>query len=276
MVKNENIYYLYRHIRLDKNEPFYIGIGKIYKKYLSEHYADGQRYKRAWDFVQRSSLWKKVFSKCNKNIQVEIFLESSDRNFIKQKEIEFVSLYGRINLKTGILTNLTPGGDSPSEEFFSEERKQKLREIKKNIKPSNKFFEESRKANVIKVYQYDLEGNFIKEWECINDAAKALNLHVTNISKCCKEKQISTGGFTWRYFKSEKVKLRLCKNIKTIYTYSLNWDLLNAYESCHEASIDLKMNPVVIKRYALKNKASSNKKCYFSYLPELEIKNLNN
>jgi hypothetical protein len=22
-------YYLYRHIRLDKNEPFYIGIGKV-------------------------------------------------------------------------------------------------------------------------------------------------------------------------------------------------------------------------------------------------------
>lgn len=27
MLKNTGKYYLYRHIRLDKNEPFYIGIG---------------------------------------------------------------------------------------------------------------------------------------------------------------------------------------------------------------------------------------------------------
>lgn len=27
MIVDEGKYYLYRHIRLDKNEPFYIGIG---------------------------------------------------------------------------------------------------------------------------------------------------------------------------------------------------------------------------------------------------------
>lgn len=32
MLKNSGKHYLYRHIRLDKNEPFYIGIGtKIVK-----------------------------------------------------------------------------------------------------------------------------------------------------------------------------------------------------------------------------------------------------
>jgi len=276
MISDIGKYYLYRHIRLDKNEPFYIGIGKIYKKYLSEHYGNGQRYKRAWDFAQRSDLRKKVFSKCNKNIRVEILFESSDRNFIKQKEIEFVSLYGRINLKTGILTNLTPGGDCGLESLFSEERRERLRQIGKNKRPSDKFFEEAKKATIVKVYQYDLEGNFIKEWESITNAAKSLKLYTTNISKCCKEKQISAGGFTWRYFKLEKIKLRLCKNIKVIYTYSLNGEILNTYESSQEASKDLKMNPIVIKRYASKNRLCENKQCYFSYLPKLEIKNLNN
>lgn len=34
------------------------------------------------------------------------------------------------------------------------------------------------------VEQYDLNGNFIKEWDSVYDAAKSLNTSVTNI-RCC-------------------------------------------------------------------------------------------
>jgi len=239
MISDIGKYYLYRHIRLDKNEPFYIGIGKIYKKYLSEHYGNGQRYKRAWDFAQRSDLWKKVFSKCNKNIRVEILFESSDRNFIKQKEIEFVSLYGRINLKTGILTNLTPGGDCGSESLFSEERRERLRQIGKNKRPSDKFFEEAKKATIVKVYQYNLEGNFIKEWTNASEAALSLNKKLgAAIIENCSRKRKSAYGFIWRYKENPLEKnfiYKKDKSNKPILQYDLQMNFIKEWPSLTEA-----------------------------------------
>ena len=47
------------------------------------------------------------------------------------------------------------------------------------------------------VIQYDLEWNFIKEWDCIDDAESTLKIE--GISKCCKGKRKSAGGYKWKY-----------------------------------------------------------------------------
>ena len=49
------------------------------------------------------------------------------------------------------------------------------------------------------VIQLDKEGNFIKKWECINDAVRDLGIHEANIVKCCNGKRKTTGGFAWKY-----------------------------------------------------------------------------
>lgn len=49
------------------------------------------------------------------------------------------------------------------------------------------------------VLQYDLKGNFIKEWDKIVDASKIINLHPTSVLFCCKGKQKTAGGFIWKY-----------------------------------------------------------------------------
>lgn len=114
-------HYLYRHIRLDKNEPFYIGIGtkpKIFNTFSAE-------YKRAYDCKsRRNKIWRDVITKTN--YTVDILLESNDYNFIKQQEIEFIKLYGRKNLGTGTLANLTDGGDGSLGMKFSQERADKI------------------------------------------------------------------------------------------------------------------------------------------------------
>jgi len=86
---------LYRHIRTDKNEPFYIGIGS--------------NIKRAYSKSGRSIFWERIVAKTD--YEVEILLESDDYEFIKQKEIEFIALYGRRDLGKGTLVNLTDGGE---------------------------------------------------------------------------------------------------------------------------------------------------------------------
>ncbi len=50
-----------------------------------------------------------------------------------------------------------------------------------------------------KILQYDLQGNFIKEWESIKEAGKQLKVNATCIGLCCKEKRNKAGGYIWRY-----------------------------------------------------------------------------
>lgn len=50
-----------------------------------------------------------------------------------------------------------------------------------------------------KVKQYDLQGNFIKTWERINDAQRELHIRQGNIISCCKGKRKTAGGYVWKY-----------------------------------------------------------------------------
>jgi hypothetical protein len=101
MIENIGSHYVYRHIRKDTGEPFYIGIGTKSDK-QSEYYRANSKHRR-------NNFWKSVVNKTD--YEVEILLESDDYEFIKQKEIEFISLYGRRDLGKGTLVNMTDGGD---------------------------------------------------------------------------------------------------------------------------------------------------------------------
>lgn len=88
--------YLYRHIRHDKNEPFYIGIGS-------------GGYRRASSTKGRNKIWHSIASKTS--YDVEIVLDNLGWDEVRQKEKEFILIYGRIDKGTGTLCNLTEGGD---------------------------------------------------------------------------------------------------------------------------------------------------------------------
>lgn len=51
----------------------------------------------------------------------------------------------------------------------------------------------------VAVLQLDINGNLIKEWPSITDAADNLKLCTSDISKVCKFKRRSAGGFLWKY-----------------------------------------------------------------------------
>jgi len=87
---------VYRHIRLDKNEPFYIGIGKTEK--------------RAYSKNSRNRYWKSIVA--NTAYRVEILFDDLSWERSIEKEIELIELYGRKDLGLGTLVNLTDGGES--------------------------------------------------------------------------------------------------------------------------------------------------------------------
>lgn len=104
--------YVYRHIRLDKNEPFYIGIGS------------DKNYNRAYNKVSRTKFWKAVINKTQ--YEVEIIADNLSWEEACKKEIEFIKLYGRKDLGVGTLVNLTDGGNGGKGKRLSEEHKKIL------------------------------------------------------------------------------------------------------------------------------------------------------
>jgi len=124
-------YYLYRHIREDKNEPFYIGKSTCFK---TRSYKE--EFERAFARARRNNIWKKIVKKTK--YKVEIMFVSEDEDFIFEKEIEFIKLYGRINQGTGSLTNLTDGGEGTQGLERTEEHCRKISEALTGKKLSQK------------------------------------------------------------------------------------------------------------------------------------------
>jgi len=50
-----------------------------------------------------------------------------------------------------------------------------------------------------KICQFHKDGTFIKEWNCISDAARELAINHSNISMCAKGYRKSAGGYVWKY-----------------------------------------------------------------------------
>jgi hypothetical protein len=124
--------YVYRHIRLDKNEPFYIGIGSD----------KNGKYIRANDINKRNKFWKNITNKTK--YRVEILFNDLTWEEACEKEIEFISLYGRVDLNNGTLCNMTAGGGGCKDMVITQEHRDKLSKALKGKKglfgKDNPFF----------------------------------------------------------------------------------------------------------------------------------------
>jgi hypothetical protein len=179
MIVDNGKYYLYRHIRLDTNEPFYIGIGtkdKNYKVYQTE-------YRRAFSLLKRNTYWKRISNKTE--YKIEILLESDDYKFIKQKEVEFIKLHGRFKNK-GLLCNMTDGGDGTH--GFN-----RTPEINKQIglKITGTLNKKSKTC-----YQYNKEGVLINSFGSFSLASKILGFKKQNLLEA-KNNNCLSNNYYW-------------------------------------------------------------------------------
>lgn len=198
--------YVYRHIRLDTNQPFYIGIGSD----------DMGEYKRAYNKSKRSNFWKRIYAKAN--YRVDIVLDDLTWEEACEKEIEFIALYGRLDKGLGILCNHTSGGEGTLGNIQSQDTINKriantdYTNISVAIKKRNstgwqkdpEFRKKVSKTLSIvrkkKIAQFTLDDVLIKEWKSAKDAAEVLNLDRGSICKCCNNGIYkSVGGYKWKY-----------------------------------------------------------------------------
>lgn len=215
MIVDNGKYYLYRHIRLDKNEPFYIGVGKKGEQDLQYN-----TYTRANDRTRkgRNNIWHRIVAKTN--YEVEILLESNDYDFLLIKEIEFIKLYGRIIYKSGTLANIHSGGKGSIGFRHSEESKRKMSESKKGRGMSLETKEKSkitrmkrgRKPSVEtklrisianikrwkinptifskkKIEQYDINSNLLDIFNSWEEVVSKLGFNGNSIKNACRGKR---------------------------------------------------------------------------------------
>ena len=143
-------WYLYRHIRLDKNEPFYIGIGCTLN------------YKRAYTKRDRSDFWNKIVKKHNYHVEIVLDMLTKEEAFKKEKE--FIKLYGKIK-NNGLLCNITDGGEGGCGNSFklSDEAKQKISKARIGIHLSNETKKKLREINLGKKMPEETKKK-IKDW----------------------------------------------------------------------------------------------------------------
>jgi len=219
--------YVYRHIRLDKNQPFYIGVGK----------EDDFDYERAYDKYSRNPIWKLIATKTEYSI--EILFEQIPLDFAYKKEIEFIKLYGRIDLENGTLANLTDGGDGAVNVVITEEHRKKIvaaARARDNSKEADKFrkwreaggkqiiTEEHRKnlseglkginAHGFKAYNFRgiitayKEGESIGDFMGVHKCAAAIGITATKISACLNNRRKSFKGWTFVRHSFDKQKFK--------------------------------------------------------------------
>jgi hypothetical protein len=118
----------------------------------------------------RTTWWKAITNKTK--YKIEILFETDNIEIIKEKEIEYIEKY------KNTLCNITKGGD--------------------NISPKCKK----------EVFQYSLDGKFIKKFESSYEVSRELNISTSSLNRCLigKRKSNNFANFQWFYtFKGNNI-----------------------------------------------------------------------
>lgn len=82
---------------------------------------------------------------------------------------------------------------------MTDSHRKNLKDSITGLKKSPKHRENLSKSKSIPVCQYDLQGNFIREWESAKQAGTELKIDASDICSCRRGKRKSVGGFVWKY-----------------------------------------------------------------------------
>ena len=129
---------------------------------------------------------------------------------------------------------------------LSQDHKNKIGEKHKGMKASDetrrKMSESHLGKTSIKIYQYDLDGNFIKEWVSATEVSRILKLNQSNISGCCTRNRNECGGYQWRFYKKDKIEPYSKRCYKKVSQKTKEGVLIKTYKSATDAAKELTLD----------------------------------
>lgn len=201
---------VYRHRRVDTNEVFYIGIGRFQKRAFCEH--------------KRNRHWKNVVNQTD--YIVEILTTCKTWDDACELEQLLIQEYGRRDLGTGCLVNMTDGGEGSIGMVFTKSHRDKISKSLTGVKKDDVFrkkvsdgltgrklskahrkkISESQKGIPkpclnVPVIQYNKNGEYIGEYESMRIASRKTPADASHIGAVCSGKRQTAGGYIWKFKK---------------------------------------------------------------------------
>ena len=174
-----------------------------------------------------------------KNFKYEIIFTISSYNLeevlsiLDKKEIEFINIFNSII--NGY--NLSEGGRKNHNLTLTEESKQKwLKKVQK------------------KILQYNLEGEFIKEWNSIKEASSTLNISDGNICQVLKQQRYQCSNYIFRYKESENYPKQIeitptKQQKKVVLKLDINGNIIKELPSINDAAREAGVNRTTMIKY---------------------------
>ena len=211
-------FYTYIHMKETTGEIFYVGKGQ------------GNRFKTT---KSRSEYWKRTAKKYGVIVDIVAHGISEHEALLLEKKL--IKIYGRKNLGTGNLVNLTDGGEGYSGYICTDETRRKLSEAgkgRKHTEEHKQYMSEVMTGRLVsedtknKLRNYRLGKKLTEEQRiklrdsnsrsrkvmCIetgeifksaSEAARCVGTDPSSICKACRGKKKYIRGFTWKYFEEE-------------------------------------------------------------------------
>lgn len=166
--------------------------------------------------------------------KVESLIESEVKEILNDKEIQYITLFD--SFENGY--NLDLGGGTASYK--------RTEESNKNLSESITEYYKTHKSAVAKsILQYDIDGNFIQEWESASKAAKFLNKEGCSITNVCNGKRNQAFGYIWKY-RSDFIEIpnniqiaNTKSTILPVKQYTLDGVFIKQWDNLSLAAIDL-------------------------------------
>jgi group I intron endonuclease len=143
---------------------------------------------------------------------------------------------------------------------------------------------QSRRADSTKIsiIQYDLYGNYMRDWDCATTAEKELGLSGGSISRCCNKQRVMTGNYLWKRSDDdtpvEELMLNYAKSMKCCSVDLIDdcGTVIRTYESGKAAELDLgiargKVSEICNNKYG--RKSAGGYKFQWNYKLKREIIN---
>jgi len=207
MDKTSNRFCIYTHTRPDTGTIFYVGIGLR---------------KRPYTKFSRNKHWKNIVAKNNGEFIVDIIGDDLPWEFCCEVEKGLIKTYGRTDNRTGILCNLTDGGDGTHGWIASEQTKSRIGE-----KSVGRFFSSESRAKQslahkgrkqtpearqnVKIGYYRTRG-WVLDQVCVStgkvletflgasQANRKLGVNISSVSMVLSNSRglVQAGGFGWK------------------------------------------------------------------------------